>query len=201
MMSAIEILQQRSHSYGIVRLHGSQRSPRISPDVFGSSQPIDPNLVRRTVQFKEVIPMTCHRVSHAPTLAVFVLLAVVPSVLLIPTTSRALASDAPLFQPAVTYESGGLRGSSISVADVNRDGIPDLIVSNLHSYACSDNCFDGSVGVLLGNGDGTFQTAVIYSSGGTNAVAVVVVTGMVLFNSQSLTARVEPTPSAWWLRT
>jgi uncharacterized protein (UPF0548 family) len=60
------------------------------------------------------------------------------------------------FQPAVAYESGGQQPISIAVADVDRDGKPDLLVANV-AY---------SVGILLGNGDGTFQTALNYGSGG-----------------------------------
>jgi hypothetical protein len=43
------------------------------------------------------------------------------------------------------------------LGDVNGDGKPDLVVANYQS---------NTVGVLLGNGDGTFQTAATYSSGG-----------------------------------
>jgi Bacterial Ig-like domain (group 3)/FG-GAP-like repeat/Transmembrane protein 131-like N-terminal len=64
------------------------------------------------------------------------------------------------FQPAMTYNSGGNQPSSIAVADVNLDGKPDLLVANL---CCGD---DSPLGVLLGNGDGTFQPAVTYSAGG-----------------------------------
>jgi hypothetical protein len=66
----------------------------------------------------------------------------------------------PLFLPAVTYGSGGAAAGSVVVADVNRDGKPDLIVTNLVPTS------NGSVGVLLGNGDGTFQPVVLYDSGG-----------------------------------
>jgi hypothetical protein len=75
------------------------------------------------------------------------------------------------FRTAMTYGSGGARASSVSVGDVNGDGKPDLVVAN---YCASTDCTNGSVGVLLGNGDGTFQAAVTYSSGGlyTGAVAL-----------------------------
>ena len=66
------------------------------------------------------------------------------------------------FQPAVTYGSGGAH--SVAATDVNGDGKPDLVVV----IPCSNGstCGDGLVGVLLGNGDGTFQTAATYGSGG-----------------------------------
>jgi len=68
------------------------------------------------------------------------------------------------FQTAVTYVSGGYDARSVTVSDVNGDGKPDLVVPN---YEGTDRSTDlGTVGVLLGNGDGTFQTAVVYASGG-----------------------------------
>jgi len=74
------------------------------------------------------------------------------------------------FQPAVTYGSGGMFPSSVAVADVNGDDIPDILLNN----ACSDPNCDGTVGVLLGNGNGTFQPVVTYSSGALNAFSVAV---------------------------
>ena len=74
------------------------------------------------------------------------------------------------YQTAVTYSSGGVGALSVVVADVNGDGKPDLMVAN---ETANDNN-NGSVGVLLGNGDGTFQTAVTYSSGGYEAQFVAV---------------------------
>jgi uncharacterized protein (UPF0548 family) len=76
------------------------------------------------------------------------------------------------FQPVVTYSSTGLQALSVAVADVNGDGKPDLIVAN--RYACANLCAHGSVVVRLGNGDGTFQSAAAYDSGGGGAWSVAV---------------------------
>lgn len=73
------------------------------------------------------------------------------------------------FQPALGYATGGQDAMSVAVGDVNGDGKPDLVVTN----ECADNtCATGAVGVLLGNGDGTFQTAVSYGTGGVGALSV-----------------------------
>jgi hypothetical protein len=75
------------------------------------------------------------------------------------------------FQAAISYGSGAWDAYSVAVGDMNGDGKPDLVVANL----CVDvNCANGTVAVLLGNGDGTFQTAVSYGSGGYNALSVAV---------------------------
>jgi hypothetical protein len=79
------------------------------------------------------------------------------------------------FRPVVTYETGGVHALTVAVADLNGDGIPDLIVAN----SCSGGilpggvCSDGSAGVLLGNGDGTFQKARVFPSGGSMSALVV----------------------------
>jgi len=55
--------------------------------------------------------------------------------------------------------------SSVAVADFNGDGILDLAVVNRD---------DGTVSILLGNGDGTFQAQVTYATGGYTPVSVAV---------------------------
>jgi hypothetical protein len=77
----------------------------------------------------------------------------------------------------VTYASGGYYAYALAVADVNGDGKPDVIVANC-APSGSSTCFQaqvhGVVGVLLGNGDGTFRPVVTYDSGAYMATSVAV---------------------------
>jgi FG-GAP-like repeat len=85
-------------------------------------------------------------------------------------STLAATTNAPAFLPAVVYDSGGGYALSVAVADVNADEKPDIVVANWGS---------GTVGVLLGNGDGTFQPAVSYGSGGyqANSIAIADING------------------------
>jgi hypothetical protein len=75
------------------------------------------------------------------------------------------------FLPQVVYSSGGIP-SAIAAGDFNMDGHPDLAVAN-GGLACTINPLEGtehcvadhSLGILLGKGDGTFQTATTYQTG------------------------------------
>ncbi len=71
------------------------------------------------------------------------------------TVSVLLGKGDGTFQPPVTYGSGGQSASSIAIGDLNGDGKPDLLVGNI--YVGNGNYSRGAVGVLLGNGDGTFR--------------------------------------------
>ena len=78
------------------------------------------------------------------------------------------------FHAAVNYSSGGESAYSITVADVNGDGKLDLVVAN----GCfGSDCSTGSVGVLLGNGDGTFKNAKTYRSGAASVFGAHVAVG------------------------
>ena len=58
------------------------------------------------------------------------------------------------------FDSGGQVAFSVAVADVNGDGKPDVVVLN----RCADsNCnTHATIGVLLGNGDGTLEPVVTF---------------------------------------
>ena len=69
------------------------------------------------------------------------------------------------FQPVVDYASGGWERTALDLADVNGDSIIDLIITS-GCLPGDFNCAEGNIGILLGNGNGTFQSAVLYRSGG-----------------------------------
>ena len=61
----------------------------------------------------------------------------------------------PSFQPQQTFATGG-NPASVAVGDVNGDGNADIVVANSNS---------NTVSVLLGNGNGTFQTQQTLATG------------------------------------
>lgn len=82
----------------------------------------------------------------------------------------AFASPADPFRPFQIYGTGSNSAGPVAVADVNGDGKPDLLVGNIGSATSN-----GSLGVLLGNGDGTFQAVKTYTVGGYNVASLAVV--------------------------
>lgn len=75
------------------------------------------------------------------------------------------------FRPAVTYSSGGYAAPEAHISDVNGDGIPDIVVADCGPI---DGCGTGVIGVLLGNGNGTFAPVVAFSAGAYNSTSIAV---------------------------
>jgi FG-GAP-like repeat len=65
------------------------------------------------------------------------------------------------FKSAVSYPVG-TAPLAVAVGDFNGDAKPDLAVANSGNPGAGD---DGNVSILLGNGDGTFQTALSVAAG------------------------------------
>jgi hypothetical protein len=61
-----------------------------------------------------------------------------------------------------TYYPVGTAPPAIAIGDFNGDGIPDLVVANAGNVFMGD---DGNVGILLGNGDGTFRATRSFDAG------------------------------------
>ena len=73
------------------------------------------------------------------------------------------------FQQAISYDSGGITPGSLAAVDLNRDGKPDLLVTNGACFQCAGQ----AATVLMGNGDGSFQPPVDYNDGATQPVSIV----------------------------
>jgi len=70
------------------------------------------------------------------------------------------------FQAQVAYPTGpGGNPLGVAVQDFNRDGVPDLAVADFLTQ---------QVSILLGNGDGTFQSPRTYGTGNANPSSIVV---------------------------
>ena len=74
------------------------------------------------------------------------------------------------FQSPISQSAGG-SGSALAIGDLNGDGHADVAVVNISGFGSSMS----TLGVLLGNGDGTLQPPVLYSLGGTTYPASVAI--------------------------
>ena len=91
--------------------------------------------------------------------------------LLIAVTAVAQTQSTTVFRGPTVYDSGGSLGWTAAVADLRGNGKADILVVN---YSGVNGEGDGSVGVLLGNGNGTFQPAVVYDSGGGGPTSIAI---------------------------
>jgi hypothetical protein len=79
------------------------------------------------------------------------------------------------FQPAATFKTGGNNPLAVAVADFNGDNKLDLAVANECTETIKGQCLSGAtLGVLAGNGDGTFKAAVILRPGGILSTSVAI---------------------------
>ena len=67
------------------------------------------------------------------------------------------------FPTQVSYSTGGFVATSVIAADMNGDGKFDAVATNTQ-FSSTITSY-GSVGVLLGNGEGTFGKATVYAVG------------------------------------
>jgi hypothetical protein len=80
------------------------------------------------------------------------------------TISVLLGNGDGTFQPERTFPTG-IFPVDVETGDFNGDGKPDLAVANQICALTAASCGTGSVSVLLGNGDGSFQPRVDYPVG------------------------------------
>src|SRR5262245_45782431 len=73
---------------------------------------------------------------------------------MVPAAPQSVTAAGVSFAPAVNYGIGAYPASVIA-RDFNEDGRPDLAVSNAAG---------GNVSILLGNGNGTFQNSLFFST-------------------------------------
>jgi uncharacterized repeat protein (TIGR01451 family) len=82
----------------------------------------------------------------------------------IPTVTVLLGNGDGTFQPPIQLPESGIVYSYATAADMNRDGIPDIVATGS----------DSVVSVFLGNGDGTFGSAISLSFNSTDVGTVLV---------------------------
>src|SRR5262249_41406660 len=86
------------------------------------------------------------------------------------TVSLLLGKAGGTFQKAPTYVAGN-GANGLAVGDFNGDGVLDLAVANFGDFSTGSGA---TLSILLGNGDGTFQTAANYGGLGRGCSGITV---------------------------
>jgi hypothetical protein len=86
------------------------------------------------------------------------------------TVSVLLGNGDGTFQPQVTYPVGNVSPNAIVAGDFTGSGRLDLAVAGTNFSTVPAT---GEISVLLGNGDGTFQSPIEYAAGSSSPVAIV----------------------------
>jgi large repetitive protein len=89
-----------------------------------------------------------------------------------PVVSILLGKGDGTLQTARTYAAGHGMATNVTVADVNHDGKPDLVIAVSSPFL--GNSSSGQMSVVLGRGNGGFQPPRSYASGGIDASSVAV---------------------------
>ncbi len=97
-----------------------------------------------------------------------ILVAALPLMLIVLANQAAMANtDTTEIAFFTSQYDAGTNPFHVAIGDLDNDTVPDLAVANSRMWECMEEPCESDVSVLLGNGNGTFRTAVNYDVGKT----------------------------------